>query len=251
MRVVICEDEKHIADAIRSRLVKRYNDLEIEIYYSGNDMISAFEMKAERGDVPLSASSHHKKREKFADIIILDVVMPGMDGFEVAKKMRDKGDGSIIIFLTGNEGQVYEAFKVEAFRYLIKPIDNDKFIEAMDAARGKLSCVTPDPERYIYIQNNGALTKIKTDSIVMAETYNRKITIHTLDSDYDYYGKMSDLLEDLGEGFFNPHRSYVINFRYVSGYDSHLIKMENGADVVMSRRKYSEFVKVYTEYIRR
>ncbi len=251
MRVVICEDEKHIADAIRSRLEKRYDDLEIEIYYSGNDMISAFEKKAERGDVPLSASSHKKIHENFADIIILDVVMPGMDGFDVAKKMRDKGDGSIIIFLTGNEGQVYEAFKVEAFRYLIKPIDNDEFYEAMDAAKEKLYETRITEDKYIYIQRGGSLSRINTKDVIFAETYNRVITIHTVNGDHDYYGKISDLLEKLGEGFFYAHRSYIVNMGYIDRYDSHQLKLAGGQTAILSKKKYSEFVKAYTEYIRR
>ncbi len=249
MHLVICEDEKAVAQAISDKLSNKYQDIIIDEYYSGDDLISVFEAKSGGGSSSISASS--RKKKAFWDIIILDVVMPGMDGFEVAKYLRDAGDKSIIIFLTGNEQQVFEAFKVEALRYLIKPVEDEKLFEAMDAALEKLQADTREKDDHILIRHNGALTKIDKADIILAEIYNRIVTIHTIHGDYDYYGRMSDLYEKLNGFFFCPHRSYIINMKYVEGYDSREIRLKGGLTANISKKKYSEFVRAYMKYIGR
>ena len=87
MHIVICEGEPNIAEAVKERLIKKYSVVDIDIYTSGEEMISAFSKRAESGGEPFSASSR-----KNSDIIILDVMTPGMDGFEAARQLRASGD---------------------------------------------------------------------------------------------------------------------------------------------------------------
>mgnify|MGYP002513801129 CR=1 FL=1 len=105
-------------------------------------------------------------------------------------------------------------------------------------------------ERYVLINNSGVHTKVILDEIVYAEVFNRKVVIHKLDGEIEYYGKMSDLESLAGDSFFRPHRAYLINFKYVEKYDATTIYLERGT-ALMAKQNYPEFVKKYMKYIQK
>mgnify|MGYP002512828280 CR=1 FL=1 len=88
------------------------------------------------------------------------------------------------------------------------------------------------------------------DEIIYAEVFNRKVVIHKMNDEIEYYGKMSDLEAFVGDSFFRPHRAYLINFKYVERYDSTTIYLERGT-VLMAKLKFPEFVKKYMRYLKR
>ena len=83
MNVVICEDEQIVAQEIKNKLTKNYPGMSIDVFSSGEDLVSAFEKQSGEGRKASSASA---RSDTFADIIILDVMMPGIDGFQAAKQ---------------------------------------------------------------------------------------------------------------------------------------------------------------------
>lgn len=97
---------------------------------------------------------------------------------------------------------------------------------------------------------SGVHTRIFLKDIVYAEVFNRKLMIHRMEDQLEYYGKMSDLEKQLGEDFFRTHRAYLLHFKYVVSYDSSMVRLEKGS-VLMTKQKYAEFVKGYMRYIRR
>ena len=97
------------------------------------------------------------------------------------------------------------------------------------------------------INNGGVHTKVMVNDIVYAEVFNRKVVIHRVNDEIEYYGKMSDLEAVAGDDFFRPHRSYLINFKFVEKYDATTIYLETGT-ALMAKQNYSEFVKKYMKY---
>ena len=82
------------------------------------------------------------------DVVFLDVQMPGLTGFEVARRMADKRTASHIIFVTAYDQHAIEAFEVNAVDYLLKPVDPSRLEMAVDRARRRISSERPaDPER--------------------------------------------------------------------------------------------------------
>ena len=77
------------------------------------------------------------------DVVFLDVQMPGLTGFEVAKRLRDRRAPSQIVFVTAYDQHALEAFEVEAVDYLLKPVDRDRLAEAVDRARRRRSSERP------------------------------------------------------------------------------------------------------------
>ena len=178
--------------------------------------------------------------------------MPEPDGFETARLLRARDRGEILIFLTGHRDMVYEAFKVNTFRYLLKPIQEEDLFEALDAAKQQLEKTDKRQEEdaSIIIHSNGVHTRIKVRDIIMAEVFDRTISLKCENGTFDYYGKLKELTEKTDEMFFCPHRSFLINLAYVESYDAHKIRLKGGNIAILSKKKYPEFVKAYMKALK-
>jgi two-component system LytT family response regulator/two-component system response regulator LytT len=73
------------------------------------------------------------------DLVFLDVQMPGLTGFEVARRMMDDGPASHVIFVTAFDQHAIEAFEVNAVDYLLKPVDPTRLETALQRARRRIS----------------------------------------------------------------------------------------------------------------
>ena len=212
---------------------KQYPDAEIIFFQSGEELLLV---------------------DESIDILFLDIQMSGIDGMETARELRKKDKSVILVFVTAVEEYVFQAFDVGAFNYIVKPIDDGKFSDVLHRAVDEWSSQNineKEPEeRYVLINNSGVHTKVILDEIVYAEVFNRKVVIHKLDGEIEYYGKMSDLESLAGDSFFRSHRAYLINFKYVEKYDATTIYLERGT-VLMAKQNYPEFVKKYMKYIQK
>ena len=233
MRIVICDDEKNIRELIANKVAKQYPDAEIISFQSGEELLLS---------------------DKHIDILFLDIQMSGRNGMETARELRKKDKGVILIFVTAVEEYVFQAFDVGAFNYIVKPIDDEKFKDVLHRAVEELCSKDKDVREteagYVMINNGGVHTKVIIEDIVYAEVFNRKVVIHKLNDEIEYYGKMSDLEAVAGDSFFRPHRAYLVNFKYVEKYDATTIYLEKGT-ALMAKQNYPDFVKKYMKYNQR
>ena len=233
MRIGICDDEKNIRELIADKVTKQCPDADIIFFSSGEEVLMS---------------------DANIDILFLDIQMQGKNGMETAGELRKKDKGVILVFVTGVEDYVFQAFDVGAFHYIVKPIDDAKFEDvlcrAIEEVKSQKMLAKEPEERCLMINNGGVHIKVMIEDIVYAEIFNRKIVIHKMDETIEYYGKMSDLEALAGENFFRPHRAYLINFKYVEKYDASTVYLEKGS-VLMAKGKFPEFVKRYMNYIRR
>ena len=233
MRIAICDDERNIQKLIANKIKKQYREAEIIPFSSGEELLLS---------------------DKHIDILFLDIQMNGKNGMETAKELRKKDKKVIIIFVTAMEDYVFQAFDVGAFHYLVKPINDEKFgdvlCKAVEEWKSQSVHIREPEEKYVMINNGGVHSKVMLEEIVYAEVFNRKVVIHKLNDEIEYYGKLSDLEALAGDSFFRPHRAYLINFKYVEKYNATTIYLEKGT-VLMAKKNYPEFVKKYMKYNQR
>ncbi len=233
MRIAICDDETAVRDALVSGVRKYYPSAKIDSFHSGEELLACKEQP---------------------DILLLDIWMQGMNGMETARAFRIKNKKAILIFVTALEEYVFEAFDVRAFQYLVKPFSEERFAvvlkEAVDQYLELSSGVSEVEEKSLMVKIGGTHMNIKLADIISAEVYNRKIVLHKIDGDIEYYGRMSALEELAGEDFFRSHRAYLVHFKYVVKYDKSMVYLERGT-ALMAKKNYQEFVKRYLGYIQR
>ena len=231
MQITICDDEVSMVHILEEKIKRLLPDAVIEKYLSGEELIAS-------GSKP--------------DILFLDIQMPGIDGMETAKRFRQDNEDMILIFVTAAEEYVFQAFDVGAFHYLVKPFSDEKFKQVVTKAihTVKRSSRLEEDKKYIMVQTAGSHIKIFLRDIVYAEVYNRKVIIHTRNTDIEYYGKLQELSDTVGTDFFRTHRAYLVNFRYVQKYDANCVTMENGT-ALMAKQNYPEFVRRYLKYNQR
>lgn len=103
-----------------------------------------------------------------------------------------------------------------------------------------------DGEEYILLRRGSKYQKIFFDDIIFAETFERKIIIHTKSEDIEYYGKLVDLEKVLGERFFRTHRAYLVNLEHVLSFDIESVQLIKG-EAILSKAKYHAFSEVIKE----
>lgn len=232
MRIAICDDEKNVREFIKDKIYIFDKDIDVVCFDKGEDIIIYNE---------------------HIDILFLDIQMPGMNGMDIARTLRKENEALIIIFVTALEEYVFKAFDVGAFNYLLKPLDKVKLLEVLNKAVKHVNEVykrqpsNAKKERTMLIRANGMHTNIVIDDIIYAEVFNRKITLHMVNDELEYYGKMSDLSDVAGKDFFRTHRAYLVNMNYVKSYDSTSVYV-NDIAIPIAKAKYGDFVKAFLRF---
>ena len=182
-----------------------------------------------------------------ADLVFLDIEMPGMDGMAVAESFRQSQ--ALVIFVTAHKERVFDAFDVGAFHYLLKPLDPERFARVFSRALAEIR--KRKRREPLQIKERGEYRTVYPDELYYAESNGRKLLLYTSQGVFECYGRMRELEARLGEDFYRCHRGYLVHFKYVAGYDAANIQLKNGGNVYLARQKYGEFVKLYMAYLRR
>ncbi|MDE7477748.1 MAG: LytTR family DNA-binding domain-containing protein [Lachnospiraceae bacterium] len=237
MQIAICDDEKQIQDIFAEKIEHLYPDADLVRYSSGEELLMA---------------------DRKPDILLLDIQMPGRNGMETARLLRKSCKEMVIIFVSALGDYVFEAFDVGAFHYLVKPFDNEKFVKVLACAVAQYE----DNQKHKIVQgcekdvSSLVITKgkehitVRMEDIVYAEVFDRKVILHTMDSDIEYYGKMKELEKKAGDTFFRPHRAYLVNFNFIRKYDATTIYLKRG-QALMAKQNYHDFVKSYLRFNQR
>ncbi len=154
----------------------------------------------------------------------------------------------ILIFIAEGKKHVLDVFDVEAFHYLLKPIDEEKLKEVLKRAENH--CKLQKEKEPLIIRVNGENCYVPKEEILYAENYARKVILHLGERQIAYYAKMGELEEQLGESFFRVHRGYLVNLRAVRSYHTAGVVLKNGEEILMAKSKFQKFEEVYMDFLR-
>ncbi len=188
------------------------------------------------------------------DLIFLDIEI-GQDktanGMELARTIRKKVQAAqpLIIFVTGYEEYVYDAFDVEAFQYLLKPVEEKKFAAVLERALSKIQSDKQKKEKVLAVSYGNINKTIYLSDIFYMESVGHKVIIHQKHENFEYYANMSDLEKELQGQFCRIHKGYLVNLEYVESYSKKEAELASGEKLLISKYRYQEFVKSYLRYM--
>ena len=182
------------------------------------------------------------------DIVFLDIMMQDMDGMKTAKMFREKDFDKILIFVSSSREYVFEAYDVEAFQYLLKPVDDRKLKRVLQKAVLKTEGRS---QEYIIVSRERQKKKLYLDDIYYFEIKGRIVDVHGPEGIFNYYEQIGELESKLRDkGFFRCHKSYLINLKYVDGYNRQEVILGNGEAIVIAKRRYEEFCREVLKVMR-
>ena len=236
IRIAICDDEAPTRAYLTSLIRAQDCPCEVVEYASAGDCLADH-----RG----------------IDLLFLDIELNaiGPDGMALARQIREGSSAAqpVIIFVTGYERYVFDAFDVGAFQYLLKPVDEEKFAQVFARAVEQIEAgrVQPQLSHALTLQSAGTSRTVPLDSIYYIESSNHKVMLRLKDGEFSCYGKIRDLEAELGDQFCRVHKGYLVNLAYVEGYSKTELTLTNGEKLLISKYKYQDFVKAYLRFVKR
>lgn len=231
MRILICDDDDLMIKQIRKYCQFFFDKIQVKCpelvcFSDGETLLS-------------------DEGEK--DILFLDIEMPGMNGIYVGNELKMRNENIIIFIVTSHSEYLDEAMRFHVFRYLSKPLDKQRFFRNMKDAVDLYNSMTVK----IPIETKQGVHTLPASSIVAIEAQGRKITVHTIKGDFESIHTIKYWENLLPKNhFFQTHRSFIINFEYVTDFDHTLVHMcDNQFHAYLTKRKYSAFKETYLLYL--
>jgi DNA-binding LytR/AlgR family response regulator len=155
-------------------------------------------------------------REAVYDVVFLDVEMPGLTGVEAAPLVRERADPPAVVFVTAHAEYAVDAFAVEAFDYLLKPVDRERLARVVERLRERTR-ENAVPVEKIPVVAGGGTELLDFDQVHYVQAEGDYSRVHTYDRAYLSTASLGELEEKLGPRFARVHRSHLVNLAKVSG----------------------------------
>lgn len=188
MNIAICDDENYWRETLTVLLneykTKRHIELYITYFRDGTSLI---------------------KSPKVFDIIFMDYQMKELNGVETAQKLRMSNNDCIIIFVSAFPDAALDTFEVDAFRFLIKPINKEKLFKSLDDYQKQA-----EKERFMIFKTHNGTIKIKESDIIYCEASQKHTIVHTVKCAYEIHINIKQIENKLSkENFFRCHKAYI------------------------------------------
>lgn len=186
--------------------------------------------------------------ERF-DIAILDIIMPGENGIDIVREIRNSQSDMEIIFLTSSSEYAVDSYEVRAQNYLLKPVSETKFFSAIDYILEQLN--RRENAGFI-IYSGKQYTRVLFSQLVYAEAMHKSVILYLADyttvSSVMTFTELINILEAHSD-FIRPHRSYVVNMNFIRYIDKSDICLIDGNKIPLSRNNYTKVSKDFLDFV--
>ncbi len=236
MKIAICDDnrlELQQVEAIVQNFISSRQPLHpirIHTFSNGNDLFLF--------------------TQKFGgfDLVILDIIMPGLNGIDLAARLRAHHDDCRIIFLTSSPEFAVDSYKVKAYYYLLKSSAGAEFHALLNRV---LDEITEENTSGIVIKEKGKWTRVPLGSIRYVESINHTVYFHLNKKEAILsFGSLNEYHELLlaDKRFVKCHKSYIVNMQYVTSITGKDFVLGEDVSVPISRKIYPQVKDAYLDY---
>lgn len=233
MKIAICDDDRQELTHIVS-LLERYQQTNIE-KLSIQTFSSSFELAV-------------SARTERYDLYLLDIIMPGLSGMELAREIRSFDRAADLIFLTTSPEFAVESYTVKATNYLMKPIAEKQLSAALDDI-----CQAREKEQgsTILLKSTIGMHKIRLSGVMYVEAQGRKVIYYLANGEEitctDRFSSVCEQLLPYRE-FILVHRSFLVNMNYIRVIRNTDLQMQNDVILPLAQRRVTEIRKHYLAF---
>ncbi|MDR1421458.1 MAG: LytTR family DNA-binding domain-containing protein [Coriobacteriales bacterium] len=227
LRIALCEDTPVDADALTALIELTEIPFTLDTFPAGEDFLATFTRGA-------------------YDLIFLDVYMGELSGVQTAERIRDIDTQVVIVFTTTSDDFTREGYRLNAYKYLLKPIVAEDLVDALDLAvlkRDKAQGAT------LAIVTDNVPVIIPHTDIIYIEALNRRSVIYTSDGEFATTMTIDDLEKLLpSPRFLRSHRSFIVNLDHVEDIGEDFI-MDNGGRAYIAVKNHRKIKHAYDDYL--
>lgn len=243
MRILIVDDEGPARQRLRSMLEELGNGYRVAgEATNGNEALA---LQAEVG----------------ADVLLLDIRMPGMDGMETAARLAAQPEPPAVIFVTAYDRHALEAFDRNAVDYLLKPVRMLRLKKALDKAGalirsqgggGDPSPEAQAPEAFISVRVRGGLRRVPLEEVLFFRADQKYVTLRHQGGEELLDDSLKTLEAQYGERFLRVHRNALVSKRHLKGIErtrgGRLMVLLDGCDEQLEvSRRHAQAVRNWLE----
>lgn len=233
MRVAICDDD--ISELAQLHRLLEHADgsicpLEVREYSNAVDLL------------------HDAENGHSFDLVILDIMMPGLSGMDAARELRAANELVKIAFLTSTPEFAVESYDVHASNYLLKPVDPEKLYSTL----GRLSAMLERPHDVITLEKPRRLVTVAYDQIEYVEIIGKTLYFMLVNSGEENVRAPLKVYEERllsHPGFFKTHRSYIVNMSNMKELDSDSFISVSGRSIPIARALRKEAKEAYVRFL--
>ena len=180
------------------------------------------------------------------DLLLSDILAVGMNGIEAAEEIRRLGDKLPIVFISSTAEYALDGYRVNALRYLQKPVQIDKLREALLEA---YSNIGKKRTEYLSFQVADKFYKVNYDDIIYLESMGRDTYVVTKTESITVHAKFSDMENKLpSDRFVRCHRSYIINMSEVKDIARYRFLTKGGVEIPISQLQYADVKQSFIDF---
>ena len=199
----------------------------------------------------LSLLEERKERRQSVDVLLLDIEMPGMDGVELARRLREEGDGLQLLFVTGIAERAVEGYDVDAVSYLIKPVKRERLFSCLDRAVARIGREEPS----ILLETAGATERVRLRDICFLESASHDTLVHCAGRGEAVrclkgIAWVERQLAQQSAAFYQIHRTCVVGLAHVERITRKEVTMEGGVRLPIARGKWEGLNRAYLAWYR-
>ncbi len=209
LKVLIVDDEAHARSRLRT-LLAECTEPRADVVGEAANAVQAVEQIQRTG----------------CDLLLLDVRMPGVDGVELASRLREMGSPPAIVFVTAYAEHAVEAFELEAIDYLTKPVRRERLQQALQKVLRARVAAESGVElgggvEHLIIQERGRSERVALSEVIYLKAELKYITVRTAQKEHIYDGALNDLEQRYPHLFVRVHRNALVARRAVRAVEKH------------------------------